>query len=256
MAPKHAKLMEEVYSTNVLHGHVAIWWIGQAGYIIKTARGKVLMIDTYLSGGGTRMMPPPIEPDEIKCDLYLATHNHVDHADHETIEKIPQGNVGAFVGPRNVASSLRKLGVDEKRIREVNVGEEATLEGIRIRGTFCIPTDDSVLDSEGFLITTEDGINVYHTGDTGYHDFLFYLSRHPIDIMLVCINGGMGNMGVDEAVKLTRLLRPKLVVPNHYGMFMANTADPTLFRTRLLATGAEPPCQILRVGEKYVYPEE
>jgi L-ascorbate metabolism protein UlaG (beta-lactamase superfamily) len=37
-------------------------------------------------------------------------------------------------------------------------------------------------------------------------------------------------------------------------MFEANTADPNLFRTRLLATGAEPVCQILKVGEKYLYP--
>jgi L-ascorbate metabolism protein UlaG (beta-lactamase superfamily) len=71
--------------------------------------------------------------------------------------------------------------------------------------------------------------------------------------MFVCINGGMGNMGIDEAVKLTRLLRPRVVVPNHYGMFEENTDDPVRFRTRLLATGADPDCQILKVGEKYLY---
>ncbi len=255
MTPQRANLMEEVKSTEVPPGHVAIWWIGQAGYIIKTTRGRVLIIDAYLSGGDTRMIPPPIEPEEIKCDLYLTTHNHIDHTDLKSIEKIPKGNVETFVGPRNVVASLTKLGIDKRRIREVNVGEEVNHKGIRVRGTFCIPTDETVLDSEGYIITTEDGINIYHTGDTGFHDFLFYLSRHPIDVMLVCINGGMGNMGIDEAVKLTRLLRPKLVIPNHYGMFEANTADPNLFRTRLLATGAEPPCQILRVGEKYLYPQ-
>ncbi len=200
------------------------------------------------------MIPPPIKPEEIKCDLFLTTHNHLDHTDHESIEKIPEDNIETFIGPRNVAANLTKHGIDERRIREVNVGEEITHRDIRIMGTFCIPTDDTVLDSEGYLITTEDGINIYHTGDTGFHDFLFYLSRHPIDVMLVCINGGMGNMGIDEAIKLTRLLRPNLVVPNHYGMFKANTADPNLFRTRLQATGAEPHCQILQVGEKFFYP--
>jgi L-ascorbate 6-phosphate lactonase len=255
MMPQRANLMEEVRSTEVPLDHVAIWWIGQAGYIIKTTRGMVLIIDAYLSGGNIRMIPPPIEPKEIKCDLYLTTHNHIDHADLKSIEKIPKGNVEIFVGPRDVVAGLTKLGIDKRRIREVNVGGEVNHKDIRVRGTFCIPTDETVLDSEGYIITTEDGMNIYHTGDTGFHDFLFYLSRHPIDVMLVCINGGMGNMGIDEAVKLTRLLRPKLVIPNHYGMFEANTADPNLFRTRLLATGAEPPCQILRVGEKYLYPQ-
>ncbi len=254
MTPQLTPLMDEVGSTNVTSGQVAIWWIGQAGYIIKTSKGKVLIIDAYLSGGNIRMIPPPIKPVGIKCDLYVSTHNHIDHADLKSIEKIPAGNVKSFLGPRNVVASLEKLGIKKTSILEVNVGDYIELDGIHLRGTFCIPTDDTVLDTEGFIITTEDGINIYHSGDTGFHDFLFYLSKHPIDIMLVCINGGMGNMGIDDAIKLTRLLRPKVVVPNHYGMFEANTADPALFRTRLMATGAEPICQILKVGEKYIYP--
>ena len=200
-----------------------IWWIGQSGYIMKIPNGKVLIIDAYLSGGDRRMMPPPIDPKEIECDYYICTHNHLDHADLETIKKIPIGQAKTFIGPRNVVKSLEKLGIQKESIREVNVGDCIDLDGIRLR-------------------------------DTGFHDFLFYLSKYTIDIMLVCINGGMGNMGIDEAVKLTRLLRPRVVVPNHYGMFEANTADPTLFRTRLMATGAEPSCQILKVGEKYLYP--
>ena len=72
-------------------------------------------------------------------------------------------------------------------------------------------------------------------------------------MMLVCINGKMGNMDIDEAVKLTRCLRPKVVIPNHYGMFADNTADPFQFRARLLSTGAESTCVILKIGEKYVY---
>jgi L-ascorbate 6-phosphate lactonase len=254
MTPRQIPLMDEVRSTTVASGQVAIWWIGQAGYIIKTAKGRVLIIDAYLSGGSNRMIPPPIEPKEIKCDLYISTHNHIDHADLKSIEKIPNDNVKTFVGPRNVIASLEKLGVKKVSVRKVDVGDYVDLDGIHLRGTFCIPTDDTVLDSEGFIITTEDEINIYHSGDTGFHDFLFYLSKYNIDIMFVCINGGMGNMGIDEAIKLTRLMRPKVVVPNHYGMFETNTADPVLFRIRLMATGAEPICQILNVGEKYLFP--
>ncbi|MGD0803237.1 MAG: MBL fold metallo-hydrolase [Candidatus Bathyarchaeia archaeon] len=253
MTPRQTSLMDEVRSTRVESGQVAIWWIGQAGYIMKTPKGRVLIIDAYLSGGNRRMMPPPIEPEEIECDLYICTHNHSDHADLETIGKIPDGRIKTFIGPKNVIVSLEKISGKKASFREVNVGDYIDLDGIRLRGTFCIPTDDTVLDSEGFIITTEDGVNIYHSGDTGFHEFLFYLSKHPIDLMFVCINGGMGNMGIDEAVKLTRLLRPRVVVPNHYGMFEENTDDPVRFRTRLLATGADPDCQILKVGEKYLY---
>ena len=245
-------IIDDVRAAKVAPGSVAIWWLGQAGYVMKTPSGVTLMIDIYLSGGAKRMMPPPIRPEDIECDLYICTHNHADHTDLESIAKIPKGQVKTYVGPKNVVSALKKLGVKEK-IREVNVGDYVELQGLHLRGTFCIPTDDTVLDTEGFIITTEDGVSVYHSGDTGYHDFLYYLSKHPIDVMLACINGGMGNMDIDEAVKLARQLRPKLVIPNHYGMFAWNTADPVRFRTRLQATGADPACEILEVGEKFTY---
>jgi len=246
-------LMEDVKSTKIFPNQVAIWWLGQAGYIIKTPEDKVIFIDAFLSGGSIRMVPPPLEPEEIECDLYLCTHNHSDHADLKSIAKITKKDDMTFVGPKNVVKSLLELGIKQDKIREVNVGDFVELEGIRIRGTFCIPTDDTVLDTEGFLLQTEDGITIYHSGDTGFHDFLFYLSKYPIDIMMVCINGGMGNMNIEEAVKLTRLLRPRVVIPNHYGMFAGNTADPVRFRARLTGTREEAPCEILKMGEKYVY---
>jgi L-ascorbate 6-phosphate lactonase len=232
---------------------LAIWWIGQAGYIIKTHRDKVIFIDAFLSGGSFRMVPPPLEPEDIECDLYMCTHNHGDHADLKSISRIQKKGEMMFIGPKNVVRILLEQGIKQENTREVNVGDFLEVEGIKIRGTFCIPTDDTVLDTEGFLIETEDGISIYHSGDTAFHYFLFYLSKYQIDIMMVCINGGMGNMNIDEAAQLTRLLRPKTVIPNHYGMFANNTADPMRFSVRLAGSGAEAPCEILKMGEKYIY---
>jgi L-ascorbate 6-phosphate lactonase len=246
-------LMDDVRVTMVPQGAVALWWIGQAGYIMKTSDNKVLFLDAYLSGGNRRMVPPPLEPEEIACDYYLCTHNHADHADLETIKQIRNKDAITFVGPTTVVKSLRELRISQKNLCEVNVGDVVSLDGITLRGTFCIPTDETVLDTTGFLLTTADGITLYHTGDTGFHDFLFYLSTYPIDLMLVCINGQLGNMDIDEAVILTRYLRPRVVIPNHYGMFAFNTADPMLFRGRLTGTRAEAHCQILTLGERYLY---
>jgi L-ascorbate 6-phosphate lactonase len=249
-------LMEDVQATTVTPKQVAIWWIGQAGYIIKTSDEKILFIDAYLSGSSRRLIPPPLEPEAITCDYYLCTHNHSDHADLPSIEKIENRAAMTFIGPKTVVKSLTELGIRPANICEVNVGDVVALDGITLRGTFCIPTDDTVLDTTGFLLQTPDGITLYHTSDTGFHDFLFYLSQYPIDVMLVCINGKLGNMGIDEAVTLSRYLRPKVVIPNHYGMFAFNSADPVLFRGRLMATRTEPECRILTLGEKYMYTHE
>jgi L-ascorbate 6-phosphate lactonase len=213
----------------------------------------VIFIDPFLAEGSFRITPPPLMAEDVECDLYMCTHNHGDHADLKSISRIQKKEKITFVGPKNVVRNLLKLGIMQENMLEINVGDSTEHKGIKIKGTFCIPTDDTVLDTEGFLLQTEDGICIYHSGDTGFHNFLFYLSKYPIDIMMVCINGGMGNMNIEEATQFTRLLRPRVVIPNHYGTFADNTADPMRFKARLAASGAEAPCEILKIAEKYVY---
>lgn len=255
------ELMQAVEAERVGPDQVALWWIGQAGYVLKTSGGKVVFIDAYLSGEVAspeevefgRMVEPPLAGADIRCDLYLCTHDHLDHADHETIQAIPGKESIRFVGPRNCARSFVKDGIPADRIVEVNVGDVTTVDGIQIRGTFCIPNDEDALDSAGFLITLENGITLYHSGDTGYTEFLYYLAKYPIDVMLVCVNGKYGNMNIHEAARLTRYLRPRRVIPNHYGMFARNTVDPYEFAGLLHATPADPPVNVMKLGEKLVY---
>ena len=40
-------------------------------------------------------------------------------------------------------------------------------------------------------------------------------------------------MTSDEAVKLTEILKPKVAVPTHYGMFENNTEDPQKYISKL-----------------------
>ena len=255
-----SELMHLVRETEVPDRAIGIWWLGQAGYILKTSSGKVIFIDAYLSGklegdphDWVRSYPPPLQPADVECDIYIATHNHDDHNDVTAICEMDPDKIGMFVGPRNVIRALRNLGVPEDKLTLADAGDEATVAGVNLLGTFCIPNDPHALDSAGYLIRTEDGLAVYHSGDTGFHPFLYYLARHPIDVMLVCINGKLGNMGIEGAAELTRYLRPKLVIPNHYDMFACNAADPWEFVMRMNGSGSEPPAKVLEVGEGFVY---
>ncbi|MEX2381926.1 MAG: dihydrodipicolinate synthase family protein, partial [Opitutales bacterium] len=63
------------------------------------------------------------------------------------------------------------------------------------------------------------------------------LNFGPVDLLLVCINGRLGNMSATEAAKLASEIRPRLAVPIHYGMFPNNTADPDTFTTPLRRAG-------------------
>ncbi|HSB67860.1 MAG TPA: MBL fold metallo-hydrolase, partial [Candidatus Methylomirabilis sp.] len=60
-------LAAEIRLTAVPRGAVAIWWLGQHGFVIKGA-GRTLAIDLYLSdypGGAARAYPPLVRPAEL-----------------------------------------------------------------------------------------------------------------------------------------------------------------------------------------------
>ena len=60
--------VQEYQSTQVEAGHVQLFWLGQAGFLLKTASGRAIAIDPYFSDhvmrtlnniGFKRMTPPP-----------------------------------------------------------------------------------------------------------------------------------------------------------------------------------------------------
>ena len=53
------------------------------------------------------------------------------------------------------------------------------------------------------------------------------------EFLFICINGKLGNMNAEEAVRLTEVLEPKAAIPTHYGMFASNTEDPEAYTSRV-----------------------
>ena len=57
--------------------------------------------------------------------------------------------------------------------------------------------------------------------------------------MMICINGGYGNMNPEEAAQLTAEIEPAVVIPMHWGLVAENTSDPADF-VRALAEDGQP----------------
>ena len=83
------------------------------------------------------------------------------------------------------------------------------------------------------VVVKHNGITMYFSGDTEYNEKLEEFKKYNIDIMFICINGKLGNMNVQEAIKLTKVINPKTGVPTHYGMFESNTEDPKKYTSKL-----------------------
>ena len=103
----------------------ALWFLGQAGYIVRSA-GLTVAIDPYLTDSASasvpefgRLTPVPIPPEALAVDLFVVTHDHLDHLDPETIRRYRHRETTQFVAPRLAARRLLDLGVPGSRIARV-----------------------------------------------------------------------------------------------------------------------------------------
>lgn len=234
----------------------ALWFLGQAGFLLAGG-GKRVLIDPYLSDSVakldprfSRLYPPPVDPAELRADLYLVTHDHLDHLDPETIGRYPFRQTTVFVAPRFAAQRLLQLGVPAGNIRVLDHGQEWEEDGVKIRAVFALATGRDVLDTTGYRVELPNGKSFYHTSDTAFCRLL--LEDAPAaDVLAVCINGKDGNMNAEQAVELTEKVLPRFVVPMHYDVMALNAENPEAFRYYCEEHGLGSRCRILKPLEKF-----
>lgn len=212
-------------------------WLGQGGFDL-TVGDKRIVIDPYLSDsvsqtdGFKRIMPVPFSPCELRADLIIATHDHQDHLDPDTLCNAPS-DANTFAGPEDCLKHMRALGIPEKSIRRLGAGDVMHLGEVRIMG---VPAIHTAPEAIGVVIEYKDA-RLYFSGDTLYDKRLEDIGALGIDVMFICINGKLGNMDYHEAAKLAKRLPCRVAVPNHYGMFAENTIDPALFAEEMSGSG-------------------
>jgi L-ascorbate 6-phosphate lactonase len=228
--------MKTILDHKLLTSEAAVWWLGQAGYVIRVV-GLTVVIDPYLSdSAGTdspefsRRYPPPIKPEELSADIYIITHDHLDHLDPDTLSRYKKKYDTWFVAPRQAAKKLVDLGIPEGRIVVLNIGETWCFDSHEVNGIFALPTGVDVLDTTGYLIKFANGRSIYHTSDTQFHPIVLAAAPREPEVMLVPINGKWGNPGPEQAAAFTLAVQPKFVLPNHYDMMALNAENPASFK--------------------------
>ena len=247
--------MNRVLEHPLADNEAALWWLGQAGYIIRSA-GVTVVMDPYLTdsaagpkGNFARLFPPPLAPEELVADLFIITHDHGDHLDPETIARVDKKTT--FIAPRNTARRLRELGVPEVSV--VEAGDEWQHGPLSVRGVFALPTGADVLDTTGYLLTFANGRSVYHTSDTAFHPLVLAAAPREPEVMLVPINGKWGNPNPEQAVELTAAVRPRFVLPNHYDLMALNAENPETFRWLCESRALSAKCHSARRMEAFCW---
>lgn len=208
-----------------------IKWIGQSGYVLNDGKNEIC-IDPYLSDAANRiakrrrMVETPIQPNELKSNVIICTHNHIDHVDIDAIPLMKKENM-LFLAPSDAKKQLEECGVSN--YIAFNEGDTYTVGDFKLQAVFA----DHSVPAIGVIIHHND-LTFYFSGDTEYNSKLEELKNYDIDVMFICINGKLGNMNVIDAVKLTEIINPKVGIPTHYGMFESNTENPKNYTSKLM----------------------
>ena len=168
-----------------------IKWIGQSGYILSDGKTEIC-IDPYLSdvvnriAKRPRMVDAPFLPEELKSDVVICTHNHLDHIDIDAIPLMKKGNM-LFLAPSNAKNTLLECGVinyqsfDEGKI--VNIGD------FELEAVFA----DHSVPAVG-VIVKNSGITMYFSGDTEYNEKLEELKKYNIIPLCLTIKPTAGTL--------------------------------------------------------------
>jgi len=262
----HSKIAEQIVPAD----SIALWWLGQAGFVIKSPGGKVILLDPYLSNSCQplgrevgfdfdRQFPAPFSAAELAgADLYMVTHTHQDHLDPETLASYRKsGQQGGYLAPPEASEKLKSMGVPAGEIEMTWPNKTHVVGDLTIRAAFAIPFGADDLTHVGYLIKAANGPTVYFTGDTSYHEILSLgVLPHKPDVLVAVINGAFRNLGPAEAAKLAKELDVKVVIPCHHDLFRDNCQPPQMLHTNLKILGLGDRYRLLTHGACYLYPEK
>jgi L-ascorbate metabolism protein UlaG (beta-lactamase superfamily) len=104
-------------------------------------------------------------------------------------------------------------------------------------------------DPAGYVIEFENGIKIYHAGDTCvFGDMAIIHDLYQPDIAMLPV-GDRFTMGPKEATYACRLLKPEAVIPMHFGTFPMLTGTSEEFGRELKAAGLNVELVTMKPGE-------
>ena len=165
------------------------------------------------------------------ADLIFITHDHYDHFSIEDIKKVEKSNT-IFIIPESMLENAIKSGIKENRIIKIKPNQNYKYENLKIETIPAYNVNKKFHPKEnnwvGYLIEYNNVV-YYIAGDT---DITNENKKVKCDIAFVPI-GGTYTMNYKEAAKLINEIKPKFVVPIHYGKIVGTKQDALNFEKLL-----------------------
>jgi L-ascorbate metabolism protein UlaG (beta-lactamase superfamily) len=248
-----ALLVVMLFSVHASAQETKLKWFGHAAFSITTPKGKVLLIDPWLTNpsnpeakdGRDALAAVP------KVDYILITHGHRDHVG-DAVE-IARKTGAVLIANSELAANLVKLADFPAKQAETDAlmgigGEIQIADGeVTVAMTPAVHSS-SVFNPKagpneperayggnpaGFVIAIKNGPTIYHSGDTAYFKDMETIGEsYAIDVALLNIGGHFG-MEAKQAAHAAQSLRAKVAIPHHFGTFPGIAPNAEAFAAEL-----------------------
>ena len=218
---------------------VRIIWLGHSSFQLELASGEVLLFDPWLDN------PKFPKGHQIaKADYILVSHGHFDHiADAAALAKKHDATV---VSIYEICTYLHSKGVE--KVAPMNKGGSQKVGSVNVVMTHALHSsgiqDENgeivyAGDPAGFVLEFEDGRALYFAGDTAVFSDMALIEQlyHP-ELCILPI-GDLFTMCPRQAELAVKLLKPKTVIPMHWGTFPPLTGRPEQLAARVESQGCK-----------------
>ena len=158
--------------------------------------------------------------------MILVTHGAWDHLG-DTVE-IMKESKAVLIRGAEVAGYCQQIGIPGERVRTTLYGDHKEFDGIHIKTVDARHVSRVQTETEtyygvpmGFVVTMENDVRIYHTGDTSLFGDLKLIGMlyrpHILMIEIASVSEGLASgMSITEAAMATLWVGPDAVIPMHY----------------------------------------
>ena len=180
------------------------------------AGGNTLLFDPFVT---PNKLASGIDVDAIQADFIFVSHGHFDHT--TDVARIAKRTGAKVFGNWELYQWFNKLGLTNTH--PINPGGQYTFDFGTVK-CFIAQHSSSLSDGSyggvacGFAFRTPDG-NFYYSGDTALTlDMQLVSDWTPLNFAVLPIGDGL-TMGVDDAIRASRLVGANTIVGVHYDTF-------------------------------------
>lgn len=231
---------------------IQVRWLGHSTVVVDLDGARVLTDPLLRNHVGLlrRVTPPPRPADWSGADAILLSHLHLDHADVASLRLLPTTPILASAA---VASWLSRRGLMARAVStawQPVAGSPRAEVRLVPAEHHARPLPGRPINATGFLLRSPSG-SVWFAGDTSAYPQMSQLPHWAggrIDVALLPIHGwgprlSAGHLDAAGAAEVCRVVRPRFVVPIHYGTL--HPAGLNLRRMDWMHSAAEVFAQVL-----------